>query len=201
MSTRLFSLVAAAALTLSFSSPVSAQQSTTRGLHVGLHLEGGSLSIDGQASADEGGAGFRIGYGVNRIVTLFLDLSGSAVDLSNPAPLSGSWELGYADLGLRVHFADARRRWVPYAEGAVGTRAVSADLASGNGSQRVSFSGGTVTVGGGLNVYLSQNWALDTNVRWSKGDFSDVTIGDISVTGSAVSADSARLKFGVLWWL
>ncbi|MGI9625915.1 MAG: outer membrane beta-barrel protein [Longimicrobiales bacterium] len=201
MSTRFTPLLAATALAFSLSAQASAQKSTTRGLHVGLALEGGSLSVDGQAAADEGGAGFRIGYGLNRVVTLFLDLSGSAVDLRNPAPLSGSWELGYADLGLRVHLADSRRRLVPYAEGAVGTRGVAADLDSGSGPQRVNFNGGTLSVGAGLNVYVSEYWALDANLRWSKGSFSDVTVGGTPVAGSVVSADSARLKLGVLWWL
>jgi len=67
-------------LTTLAATPLEGQKSTTRGLNLGVHLQAASLSIqDGDADGG-GGLGFRIGYGLNRIVTLYFEADGVSVD-------------------------------------------------------------------------------------------------------------------------
>ena len=175
------------------------QQSTTRGFNIGVNLQGSSFQVEQEPHNDGGGAGIHLGYGVNRIVTLYVDIGGSQYDFENPAALRGTWDMFHYDLGARFHVADSRRRWVPYGEVAVGGRSVSAALIGGP-SEEVRFDGATFSLGGGLNLYVSRSWALDANLSWSGGEFDEITVGNVTLLGQDVDAVSARFKFGIVWW-
>ena len=57
------------------------QSSTTRGLSLGASLMGTSLEVENGDRSAGGGFGLQVGYGFNRIVTGFLHLDGSRVQL------------------------------------------------------------------------------------------------------------------------
>jgi outer membrane autotransporter protein len=182
--------------------PASAQVSTTRGWSLGFQLQGASLTIEGEDADAGGGAGLRAGYGLNRIVTLFVAFDGASVEADNaPDDVAGKWTLGHVDLGARFYFANALRRWIPYLEAAVGARVVSLKDALVEGDRTdVNFSGSAVTVGGGLAVYLKQTFSLDAGVKFSTGEFTDIQVGAFSRSGLDIDAKSYRFGLGLTWW-
>ena len=196
--------VAVLLLVAAFSQPLDAQKSTTRGFHLGVHLQGAALSIEGDDTSDEGGGiGLHVGYGINRIVTLFADLDGAVVTVEGADNLSGDWGMAHFDIGARFHFASTLRRWVPYLEAAVGWRTVGVDdaIVATETLESVSFNGGSFSIGGGLSVYLAETWALDLGARFSAGEFTKIDIGSISVNDLDIDASSGRVNLGIIWWL
>ena len=196
-------LLAISAVALLLSPPeASAQLSTTRGLSLGVHLQGTSLTVeDGEASSG-GGLGIRAGYGFNRIVTGFLHLDGSQIEVGNDGSVAGDWNLAHAEIGARFHFANSLRRWVPYLEGSVGARVVTVKDASVNGTSEdeVSFNGGAVTFGAGLSTFFSKRAALDVSLKWTGGTFTEIDLGAVALRNLDIDASSFRFGLGVIFW-
>lgn len=197
--TRVALLVAVAALTAA--SPVFGQSSTTRGFTVGAHLQGASLTVEDDDPSDGGGAGLRLGYGLNRSFTLYLEADGIRFDVENEE-FGGEWTMGHADLGVRYNFANSLRRWVPFLEAALGGRAVRLEEAtvSGEDAGELEFSGGSASIGGGVSYFVGETFALETLVKFTGGTFEQVDVGDISVNNLDIDASSFRFKIGVAWW-
>ena len=180
----------------------SAQKSTTRGFTLGAHLQGASLTVESGEQNTGGGGGLRVGYGFNRIVTLYFQADGGQIEVEDSNALTGTWTLAHADLGARFHLANSLRRWVPYLDAAVTARAVSvADaVVEQQAADDVSFSGGAFTAGGGLMVYLKETLALDLELKWTTGEFSQIDVGNLSVSGLDIDAQSTRFNVGLAWW-
>ncbi|MBL8959485.1 MAG: outer membrane beta-barrel protein [Gemmatimonadetes bacterium] len=198
---RRLALAAAAALLASPASSL-AQGSTTRGLSLGAHLMGTSLEVENGDRSGGGGFGLRVGYGFNRIVTGFVHLDGSRVEVQEGQGVGGQWDLAHAEVGARFHFANSLRRLVPYLEVSAGGRSVSVADAQVNGQAvgELSFSGAAVTFGGGLSAYFTRKLALDVSVKLTGGTFSKVDVGPISVNNLDIDAGSARFGVGFTWW-
>jgi hypothetical protein len=75
-----FSL-ALAALFLLTAGSAQAQRSQTRGLYLNAHLIAAGIGYDDEAFGTQsgGGLGVEVGYGVSRLVTLFLGVDGSVM--------------------------------------------------------------------------------------------------------------------------
>ncbi len=188
---------------LAFSiSTVNGQESTTRGFNLGAHLQGGSLYVGDADGESGGGLGVRLGYGINRIVDLYIEADGISVDSSNPKELQGDWTLAHIDLGARFHFANTLRSWVPYLDAAIGGRVASVRNAEVEDQDvgTIKFNGGALSLGGGLSVYLKENLALDVGVKASFGTFNEVEIGTLSIGDLDIEATSTRFKVGIVWW-
>ena len=80
---------------LAAAAPLAAQESTTRGFNIGLHLSGQSLTPEDGDRSNAGGAGLIVGYGFNRTVELFLQLDAGQFDVENAA-VEGDWTMGHA---------------------------------------------------------------------------------------------------------
>jgi len=182
--------------------PLAGQKSTTRGLNLGVHLQAASLSIQEAEGDGGGGVGFRIGYGLNRIVTLYFEADGVSVDSENSEEFRGTWTLAHADFGARFHFANTLRSWVPYLEVALGGRGASVRGVEANGQSLgdITFNGGSFSFGGGIYAYFSQTVALDVGVKVSDGTFNEVDLGSISLNNLDIDATSSRFKVGIVWW-
>ncbi len=181
--------------------PAAAQKSTTRGLNIGAHLQGASLTVEDDDPAGGGGMGVRAGYGFNRRFTGYLEVDGIVFDVENPE-LEGEWAMAHVDLGLRFNFANSLNRWVPFLEGAIGARAVSMEDATSDGEDvgKVTFSGGAFSLGGGISFFTSEKFALESLVKFTGGTFEQVDVGDVSVRNLDIDASSFRFKLGVSWW-
>jgi opacity protein-like surface antigen len=184
--------------------PGSAQQSTTRGFTVGLHTTGASLKGDGaDAERNEaGGGGIHVGYGVNRRLTIFVQADGARFNEQSGGEVEGDWTMGHFDVGVRFNFANSLRRWVPFLEGAFGYRAVSVSdpVVNNNPVNELSITGGGLTLGGGVDFYFTESWALDLQLLWTGGEFTTFTVDNVSVSGLDFDARSTRLSLGVAWW-
>jgi hypothetical protein len=178
-----------------------AQQSTTRGFNVGLHFSGASLQVEDGDRNNAGGAGLILGYGFNRSIQLFLQLDGAEFDVDDAA-VNGTWAMGHADLGVRFHFANSLRTWVPYLQAALSGRAVGVDNAVVDGQPEtdVGFYGSAFSLGGGIMFYFNQTLAADLQLLWSGGQFTEVTVDDVTVSGLEIDAESSRLNIGISWW-
>ena len=179
-----------------------AQESTTRGFNVGLHISGASLKVEDGDRHNAGGAGIMVGYGFNRTIQVFFAADGAEFDVDD-AEVQGTWTMAHADLGVRFHFANSLRRWVPYLQAALGGRVVSVSNAEVNQqtqSENVSMSGGSFTVGGGILVYFNQTLAADVQLVWSDGEFTTIEAGNVSLSGFDLDAQSSRLNVGISWW-
>ena len=179
----------------------AAQESTTRGFNLGFHLSGASLKVGDDERSNAGGGGILVGYGVNRTIMIFAQFDGAEFDVQN-TDVEGKWTMGHGDLGVRFHFANSLRRWVPYLQAALSGRVVSVSDATVNqqAETEVSLTGGAFTLGGGLLVYLKQTLALDLQVAWSGGDFTEVSVGNLTVSGLNLEAQSSRFNVGLSWW-
>lgn len=179
-----------------------AQSSTTQGLSLGFHLSGASLTVEGEDGNGAAGGGLSVGYGVNQKIMLFAQLDAAQFDDQVSGDVEGDWRLGHADLGVRYHFANTERRWVPYAQAAFTFRAVSVEDPSVDGAQRneVELSGGGLTLGGGVAVYISEAFSLDAQLLWTGGEFTTLRVDNVSVSGFDVDATSGRFNLGISWW-
>ena len=152
--------------------------------------------------------GARVGYGLNRIVTLYLAAYEADVDVQEFDAFD-KVTFGHLEVGVRLHLANSRRRWIPYGDIAFTSWPVSDVLKNGERTTTDFTGRPTLSLGGGLAIYLSEAWALDVNFkRGRNGGFKDVEIGNISAGGSeqhshtflSIEAASARLTVGVSWW-
>ncbi len=180
----------------------AAQESTTRGFTVGIHASGAALTVEDGERNDAGGGGIRVGYGFNRIITAFAQFDGARFDVNPSDGLGGEWTMGHADFGARFHFANSLRSWVPYLQAAISARAVEVKdpVVNGNEAADVSFNGGSFSVGGGLMAYFTETLALDVQLMWSGGEFTEIDFGTVTVTELDIDATSSRLSIGVAWW-
>lgn len=194
-------LLTASAL-LPCASAARAQESTTRGLTVGVHLSGASLQVESQDRNNAGGGGLRLGYGVNRRITIFAQGDGARFDEQSTGDFDGDWTMGHFDVGVRFNFASSLRPWVPFLEGALGYRAVSVSnpVVQGTPRNELSLEGAGLTLGGGVAFYFVESFALDVALLWTGGEFDTVRVDDVSVGNLDVDANSSRLNVGVAWW-
>ena len=182
--------------------PLAGQKSTTRGLNLGVHLQAASLTLENGESDSGGGLGVRVGYGLNRIITLYFEADGVSVDSESSDVIQATWALGHVDLGARFHFASTLRSWVPYLEVAVGGRSASVKDVEANGVSLPDFSrsGGAFSFGGGIYAYFKETLALDVGLKVSGGEFTEVRIGTLTQHNRDIDATSTRFKLGIVWW-
>ena len=185
----------------------SDRRSTTEGWVFGFDLGGAAVSLDHKPSDRAGLVGARVGYGLNRIVTLYASAYETDVDVPEFDAFDKA-AFGHLDLGMRLHLANRRRRWVPYGDLAVTLWPVSDVLKNGERTTTDFEGRATSRLGGGLAIYLSEAWALDVNFKTGEGGFKDVEVSNLSGSETTehshtfldIWAESARFTVGVSWW-
>jgi opacity protein-like surface antigen len=186
------------ALCLLVALPAQAQRrSNTTGLFLNAHLSANSINYnfeDFDAFEDEsdtgGGLGLQIGYGFSPLVTLYLGLNGASMDSDD---VEDAYTLAHVDLGTQLNFQSGRSAAVPYGLIALSGRAVTFETNAGD----ITFSGGGVTLGGGLKYFLSPTFALDLGITGTFGPFTSIEAGGVSVEIDDINASSIRLGLGL----
>lgn len=183
-----------------------AQPARTQGWMVGAHSGAASVSFGSDPADGAALVGARIGRGLNPVVAPYVGVAYAAIE-SCGLEAFDSVTFGYVDLGVRLHLAQGPRRWIPYGDLALTFWPVT-DVIE-NGERGADFTGmPTLGVGGGLLVYLSEARALDVNVKWGRGTFEDVPVGDLPAHRTRarpralldLDAASVRLAVGISWW-
>jgi hypothetical protein len=185
----------------------NAQRSTTQGWVFGFDFGGAAISFENEPNDIGPLVGGRVGYGLNKSVTLYVDAYEADVD-TDEFDAFDKVTFGHIDVGVRLHLANSRRWWVPYGDVAFTFWPVSDVLKNGEQNTSDFSSVPTFSLGGGLAIYLSEAWALDVNFRTGKSAFKDVQVGNILSGGSKqhshtfldIEAESVRLTVGISWW-
>jgi hypothetical protein len=201
-----FLALAASALITGAASAQTAHSSTQK-FFIGLGLNGSSIKFEGDGNETESGPGFslQLGYGFTPKFAMFVEGTGAALDDDDPSS-DNPVALGHFDIGARYHFSNPSRKLVPFLEVALTGRALAQDDATfddgagGTQTADVSYTGGGFSFGGGLLYFFNPRWALNGGVKWTVGEFSTVTVDNVSVSGFEADATSARLTLGVSWF-
>lgn len=169
---------------------------STRGFSVGLHLNGTSWHLDEpdfnlDGSDSGGGLGLDLSYGVSDLVSIFLNLDGASID-----PDDGeTYTLGHADLGARFAFGSTAKKFKPFAQ--VAFTGVVAEQEFGMNT--LELSGGGLTLGGGILYFFSPAVALDTGLRLTIGQLTEVKLNNVSVD-TEIDAQTSRFDVGIRWY-
>lgn len=170
-----------------------------KGFFLGAGLHGANIKSDEpNDSGDDSGGGLSVylGWGFTPQLAIFLEGAGSAMDGDD-----GNWTLSHGELGLRYHFTGATRKFVPFVEGAAGSRMGSGEeVTIGNVTDEMELSGPAFTLGGGFLYYFGTKFALNTSLKWTTGEFTTVKFGNVTVEGFDFDATSSRLTVGLTWF-
>ena len=174
-----------------------------------INLEFGRAAVSFEDDPGDGAAlvGARLGHALNRIVTPYVGVAYADIE-SRGREAFDNVTFAHVDLGVRLRLANGRRRWVPYGDLALTYWPIRDVVKNGERTGADFNSRPTLSVGGGLAIYLSEKWALDVTVKAGRGRFEDAPVGDIPADGTSrrpgrlidLDALSVRLGVGVSWW-
>lgn len=197
MHNRRIAWLAAASLILSHS--LYAQRSNTAKLSFTFGIHGAALTSDDLSDDQQSGPGLHLGagYGFSSRFAVFLDAYGASIKVRDEDRI-----LSHIDIGIRFHFANPNRAFVPYLEGAFTGRAMTFDdqNVDGNDDIDVEASGGSFTIGGGVLVYFNPKWAFNAHVKWTGGEFSRIRVENVSIDGFDIDATTTRVGIGLSWF-
>lgn len=175
-----FSAVPAAA---QLGSGASTIRSDTRGLGIGLQLNGTGVESGGATRTVPGaGLGLTLSYGVTDAVSVI-------------ARANTGYRASQVDLGARYRFASPAAALRPYLEAGV-TRLAGIRATEESGSDHVVGMG--TTVGAGVEYHFSPRFALDLGLAHSRGRYNQAVLQD---GGAAFSQKftSNRVQVGFTW--
>ncbi len=180
-------------------------QSDNRGFMLNLHLAGNALTYTGDEAEPEtgGGLGLALGYGFNDRIVLYFNLDAAAIEYDEDAGEAPdeTYDAVTGDLGLRVNFGHEGMKLRPYLNAALTGVALAEAFETLPGDEvETILSGGGLTIGGGLQYFVSRRLALDVALQATQGAFTNVRVDDEDEdleTGIAFSA--SRLQLGVTW--
>jgi len=173
----------------------SMERSRSKGLFIGVGVEGSDIqtNVAGSTAESGGGGGLVLGYGFSKRWSLYTDVSDARINATG----GGTYSLAHADLGARVHFRGGAHSLVPFLQVGATGRAVSTTV----GGTTYTGSGGGATLGAGLNAYFTHSAALSAAASWSVGNFDKFQVDNTVVgTNASVNATTARVHLGMVWF-
>jgi hypothetical protein len=167
-------------------------RSRTAGFHLGLSLNGSALRVEDVGETEAGpGIGAHVGYGFTPSTAVF-----ARVDLASMKSGDLGFSLAHADVGLRFWFGDSSSALRPFLQAGVGGRSVSFDDVD------LATRGITLTGGGGLEYFVSQDLSIEGGLLLSWGEFSQGRAGDsgwVDLKSAGFLGTSARASVGFSW--
>jgi opacity protein-like surface antigen len=183
--------------------PLSAQgavRSNTKGLLLGAGFAWQSIEVDEFSDDSESGMGLdlNVGWGFTPKFAVLVDLSAVSLDDDEGGE---DIVLAHFDLLARYSFANAARAFVPYIEAGFNGRALAQDDADVDGEiGDLSLTGSGLSLGGGVQYFMTPKWALNANLKWTNGEFNEVEFENVSISGLDIDATTTRLTLGVTWY-
>jgi outer membrane protein W len=166
----------AAAALLAGASSASAQEAySIRGPSLGAHVNFSAIQSDeGEGSSAERGigGGLKLGFGVTDHITIFLrgDVASVAYEEDVEEMGADSYTLTNIDLGGRYSFASgANAALMPYVELGLSGTSIVDELTIEGETYDVSYSGGGLLLGFGLEYFVNRNVAVDGGLMLGKG--------------------------------
>ena len=166
----------------------------------GITLSG--EDIDGTFATTFGpGAGATIGFGVTNRLSAYASFDIAKQKTAPEDTPDGSWGLAHFEVGGRASLPLGTSSTIPYVTAGWGRRALAAKVEfkdTGNQAD-VSFSGSMISLGGGIEHFISPTLAVDAGVGLAFG-----TLGDYEEAGEKLEFNldrtrSMRLRIGMTW--
>lgn len=198
---RLTQIIVASCCLLLTLTPAGAQtrKSHSSGFFMGFGLEGNGIvtnSNGGSTNESGSGGGLELGYGFNPTWSLFGDVSGANINSEG----GDTYLLTHVDLGARVHFRTGPNVVVPFIQFGLSGRDEREEVLTTTGTHTVSANGGGIFFGAGINAHFNPALAFAGSINWVAGSFSSFQIDNKNVGTSSVTATSARLHLGLVWF-
>lgn len=195
------SALAAAALLAGAERAPAQELSSTRGFMVGLRGNASAIQSDedGGSEAERGlGLGAQLGFGFTNNISVFLRADAAAMSYdTDEAADDGEYVMAIVDLGGRYSFGTAAQQLRPYAELALSGTAIADELLFEGQTYEVTYSGGALMIGGGLEYFVSRNAALDVGMQLGKGQLTTVTIDGEEVEDDVEATDFTTVRLTV----
>jgi hypothetical protein len=181
--------------------PASSGDRGPTGLILGVNLTGSFVTVDGATFEEhtfdgrgrEGGGGmhFTVGYAFTPGIGVLLHGGGVVLNEEEERMLGG------VELALRYSFANSGRSLVPYMEMALGGFALEDSFENGSSE----LAGGSLSVAGGFNFFVTRRVALNTDFRYNMGMFPTVSVDSRKITDDArMGFGSSRVNVGFNWY-
>lgn len=183
----------------------------TNGFMVGLRgsfVPGISVSGERQFEGTEvattwgSGYGVQVGYGFSPRLLFFGSVDHTTHESDN-AQISSNITLYHFDFGARYHFRPADYRYVPYVSLAFGGKQLYTRefIEPGGTARRTTINARAIIPGGGMQVFFSENFAVEGNAAVSFGGFRRISIDGagrhrLYSNGGVTS----RVTLGVNWY-
>jgi hypothetical protein len=188
-------------LALLAAAPLHAQldaPSNTRGFSLDVHLQGTSFDTDMDDDQDPftgGGLGVGVAYGFSSGLALFLNTDFGSLE-SDDVPDGLVDDALQLDLGARMNFGGGRRALVPYLEAALSGIALQGESDLGG---EVQYGGAGVTIGGGVQYFLSRSLSLNAGLRVTNGALTTVEVDGDDEDLDDQYFTSSRVVLGAAW--
>lgn len=183
----------------------------TRGIMVGLSggfVPATTVTGEGQFEGTEvtttwgSGIGAHAGYGYTPRLLFMASIDRSSHGSDN-AQVAGDITLYHYDFGVRYHFHRRDVRYVPYASFAIGGKQFKTRsfIDQSGVARRTTFNARAIVPGGGMQLFFTENFALDANVVVSIGSPHRIDIQQVQRSSMKSSGGmTTRLRVGVNWY-
>ena len=182
--------------------PAAAQRdapSSVKGFFAGASLVGASLDTDTDDDLDAfsgGGLGLELGWGFSSGLALFLAADGGSLDRDEVDDVEIDRRV-QVDLGARMNFGAGRRRLVPFLEAAFTGLVLEAEGAVANGAE---YGGAGISIGGGVQYFVSPSISLNAGLRTTAGAITEVKVeGEDEDDVDDQFFTTSRILLGATW--
>lgn len=179
----------------------SAEARGPAGLFLGASFTGSFVTVDGATLGGrtfddrgrEGGGGmhFTVGYAFSPAISVVVRGGGVLLNEEEERMLGGM------ELALRHGFVTTSRSLRPYLEMGLGGSA----LEHGTRARGTEFAGGSLSVAGGFDYFVTRQVALNADFGYTMGMFTTVSVDDRTIADDArLGFSSSRVNLGVSWY-
>jgi hypothetical protein len=175
-----------------------------RGAFVPGTTASGERQFEGTEVETTWGSGFgvQVGYGYSPHLLFFASVDRTAHESDN-AQIASGITLYHFDFGARYHFRLTDYRYVPYVSLGFGGKQLFTRqfIDSGGTARRTTINARAIIPGGGMQVFFSENFAVEGNLAVSIGSFRRISIDGVGRQRLYSNGGvTSRITLGVNWY-